>query len=542
MRGGLPSRSAGVAGVLAIVMAVLMGVAGCSLTGRGASGSSSPASPGSPSASVASPASPTPSSPSAGSSGVHTPPPGQEELASFYAQRLAWSACPGGQCAKLIVPVDYAEPSGPVVRISLLKVPAKGRRVGSLVVNPGGPGGSGVDYAKAADRIVTPAIRSAYDVVGFDPRGVASSAPVSCLDAPQLDAFLGSDPTPDNPGEVTAAVANAKSFAAACKAHAGALLGHVSTIEAAKDMDVLRAALGEKQLTYLGKSYGTFLGATYADLFPKSVGRFVLDGVVAPDLTSEQVNLGQAQGFETATRAYVASCIAQGNCPLGGTVDAGMQRLRDLLTGLDARPIPVTGDPRVKVLTEGWATLGLGFAMYDQRYWPALTIALRQALSGKGDVMMRLADAYADRSASNGSYEGNLLQVISAVNCLDRADSSNPAHYQGDVTKFSTTAPTWGPYLAWGSLTCGYWPFKANNKPKKISATGSGPIVVVGTTRDPATPYAWAQQLAAELKDGHLITYNGDGHTAYMRSNSCVNDAVDGYLLKGTIPSAGLHC
>jgi len=528
VRGGLLTRSAT---AVAAALVVATGVAGCSLPGR-----ASP--PASPVSSSTQSSTGTPSSPGTG----QDPPPGYHALASFYGQRLAWSSCAGGQCARLSVPVSYADPAGPVVQISVLKVPAKGTKIGSLVVNPGGPGGSGVDYAKAADNIVSPAVRNAYDVVGFDPRGVASSAPIICLQPPQLDALLGSDPTPDDRAEVTAAVASAKSFAAACKAHAGPLLGHVSTIETAKDMDILRAALGESRLTYLGKSYGTFLGATYADLFPTLVGRFVLDGVLAPDLTSEQVNLGQAQGFETATQAYVSSCVEQGGCPLGDTVDAGMQRLRDFLKALDTQPIPVSDDPRVKALTEGWATLGLGFAMYDQRYWPSLTIALRQALSGKGDVLMRLADAYADRSPTNGSYQGNLLQVISAVSCLDRADSPDPRHYEEDVTKFSRTAPTWGPYLAWGSLTCGYWPFKANNKPKRISAAGSGPIVVVGTTRDPATPYQWAQRLAAELKDGHLVTYDGDGHTAYMRSNSCVNDAVDAYLLKGTVPPRGLRC
>ena len=474
---------------------------------------------------------------------TQVPPPGQETLAKFYTQDLAWSDCGPNQCARLTVPIDYSHPDGATLKLAVLKVAAKSpaKRIGSLVVNPGGPGGSGVDYAKfGADSIVTKPVRAAYDIVGFDPRGVGSSSPIRCLSDRELDSFLGADPTPDDKTEEQQFADSAKAFADKCKANGGPLLGHVSTIEAAKDMDILRAALGEALLDYLGKSYGTFLGATYADLFPSKVGKFVLDGAIDPSLTSSQVNEGQAVGFETATRAYVQDCVDKGGCPLGDSLDSGMAKLREFLKTLDARPLPLN-DPYVRALTEGWGSLGVAAAMYQKELWSELTDALRDAFGGNAGALMKLADSYAYRT-SQGTYDGNLMQVIYAVNCLDRSDSKDLAHYESEARSLSARAPTWGPFLAWSTVPCGYWPVSANNAPKKITAAGSGPIVVVGTTRDPATPYKWAQGLASELENGHLITFDGDGHTAYRRSNSCVDNAVDAYLLAGTVPLAGLKC
>ena len=309
-----------------------------------------------------------------------------------------------------------------------MKVPAKksSKRIGSLVVNPGGPGGSGVDYARAADFIVGKGVRDAYDVVGFDPRGVGRSAPIDCVTDSELDAFLGSDPTPDDAAEEQAFAATSKGFADSCAATAGPLLGHVSTVDAARDMDVLRATLGEEKLTYLGKSYGTYLGSVYAGLFPTNVGRMVLDGVVAPDLTPEQLNLGQAKGFELATRQWAAYCVEEGDCPLGGSVDDVMKGLRTFLGSVDSSPLPRTGDNAVPRLTEGWASLGIAAAMYDQGAWQTLTDAMRDAVGGDGTALMQLADQYADRNPG-GQYAGNIMEVIYAVNCLDKPDTNDLA-------------------------------------------------------------------------------------------------------------------
>ncbi|MFC7489999.1 MULTISPECIES: alpha/beta fold hydrolase [unclassified Knoellia] len=474
------------------------------------------------------------------------PPAGMEGLDALYAQDLQWSDCSGGQCAKLTVPRDYAEPEGATIEVSVLRVPARrqSQRIGALVVNPGGPGGSGVDYARAADFIVGAGVRQRFDVVGFDPRGVGRSAPIDCVSDSELDAFLGFDPTPDDAGEDEKFAANAKSFAEKCGANAGPLLGHVSTVDAAKDMDVLRANLGEAKLHYLGKSYGTYLGATYADLFPQLVGRFVLDGVVAPDLTSAEVNLGQAKGFETATRAWARFCIDKGECPMGESVDAVMQGIRDFLAQVDDEPLTKTGDPAVTQLTEGWASTGIAAAMYDEGMWDTLVEAMRAATEGDGADLMGLANSYADRQPGGG-YAGNIMEVIYAVNCLDKPESDDIAEHAASARAAAVEAPTWGPFLAWSSLTCGSWPVtteRSSEPPKKVTAEGADPIVVVGTTRDPATPYEWSERLHDQLAKSSLITYDGDGHTAYMRSNDCVDEPIDEFYLKGTVPQDGLKC
>ena len=483
---------------------------------------------------------PTPVTTASGLPGPAVAP--EDSLAGFYEQRLAWSSCTGGECARLRVPRDYADPGAGDLEIAVLRVKARdqGKRLGSLVVNPGGPGASGVDYARSADLIVGAPVRRYFDVVGFDPRGVVRSSPIDCLADQQLDTFLGTDPTPDDAGEEQRLLTEARAMAAGCEQRNPDLLPHVSTVDAAKDMDVLRAALGDAQLNYLGKSYGTFLGATYADLFPKRVGRFVLDGVVPPDLTSAELAEGQARGFELATRAYVEDCVSGGGCVLGTSVEQGMTWLRDFLTRLDTTPLP-SGDPSVPALNEAWASLGLGAALYDQGSWGILTQALEEAAGGSGRTLMALADSYADRKAGGG-YTGNIMEAIFAVNCLDRPDSPDLATYVQNAKAFSAVAPTWGRFLAWGSLPCGVWPVTGGAPPHAVSAQGSNPIVVVGTTRDPATIYEWSVRLRKQLAHAALISFDGDGHTAYTRSNSCVDDAIDRYYVQGVTPEDGLRC
>lgn len=503
---------------------LLVAVAGCSAGSSGATDRPSTRT----SAASASPTSP-PSAPTPG-------------LDRFYRQKLSWAGCGGSfECSKLSVPLDYAKPAGSTIQLAVIRLRASKpqQRLGSLVINPGGPGGSGVDYARAARAVISEAARRNFDVVGFDPRGVAASAPLKCLDGRQTDALLAADPTPDSPTEVASTVALFQQLARRCASGGGELLGHVSTVEAARDMDVLRAALGDQRLFYLGKSYGTFLGATYAELFPRNVGRMVLDGALDPSLSSDEINLGQARGFEQATRAFVADCAKQEACPLGSNVERGMQRLRDLLKSLDARPLP-SGDS-ARPLTEGWGSLGIAVAMYDEGYWPVLRAALDEAFGGNGAGLLQLADAYADR-AGNGTYQTNQNTVIYAVNCLDRPDSGGLASVERALPRYTAAAPTWGAFLAWSQLPCAYWPVKGTGEPGPLRAEGSGPIVVVGTTRDPATPYAWAQGLARQLSNGRLVTYEGDGHTAYMRGSRCVDKAVDAYLLRGTVPEDGLTC
>ncbi|WP_432484408.1 alpha/beta hydrolase [Kineococcus esterisolvens] len=461
-------------------------------------------------------------------------------LAAFYGQDLEWADCGGGfECTRLTVPVDYAEPSGATASLAVVRLrtdAAGDDRLGSLVLNPGGPGASGVEYARAAANVVTDDVRGHFDVVGFDPRGVGGSDPLQCLDAAEVDEFLAADPTPDDDAEVRRLQELSAQLGRGCAA-SGELAAHVDTRTAAKDLDVLRAVLGDEKLTYLGKSYGTYLGALYAEQFPQRVGRLVLDGAIDPSLSSAQVNAGQAAGFELALRSYVQDCLAGEECPLAGGTDAAVGQVGALLERLDAEPLPAGG----RELTQGLAYYALAYPLYAPSLWPRLTEALTAALAGDGTAMLVLADAYAARRA-DGGYANNSSTVIHAVNCLDRADEQTPAQVRASVPEFEAASPTFGAFLAWGGLTCAEWPVPAVGPAAPVDAAGSAPILVVGTTRDPATPYAWAQGLAEQLDSGRLLTYDGDGHTAYRTGSACVDEAVDAYLLAGELPEGGARC
>lgn len=464
------------------------------------------------------------------------------ELQSYYTQKLSWRACDGGfQCATMKVPMDYAAPGGAQISLAVVRHQASGtgfKRLGSLLINPGGPGGSAVQYAEYAATSYPAPVRASYDIVGVDPRGVAGSTPVSCLTDAQMDAFTATDSTPDNQGEINTLVAADKSFADSCKQRSGALLSHVSTVEAAKDMDVARALLGDDKLNYLGKSYGTFLGATYAGLFPSRVGHMVLDGAMNPSLSSLELNSQQAGGFETAFNAFAADCVKRPDCPLGNSADAAGTKIDELFAAWDAHPLN-TGTSRP--LDEALGTTGVIAAMYDQEQWSQLRGALTQAEHNDGSGLLALSDQYYERDAS-GHYS-NLMYANSAVNCLDLPPSAtDPQQVEAQLPMYRKASAHFGTSLAWGGLSCSYWPVKPSGQPHTIPAKGAVPIVVVGTTRDPATPYAWAQALAAQLDSGTLLSYQGDGHTAYARGSSCIDGAVDLYLLTGRAPAKGTTC
>src|SRR4051794_16850699 len=286
-------------------------------------------------------------------SGSATPTDVPAGLENFYSQKLSWSPCrDGAQCAKLRVPLDYDKPEGRTIELALLKVPAREQegKVGALLVNPGGPGGSGVDYAASAKTYFNAPVLDHFDIVGFDPRGVGRSNPIDCLTDAQLDQFSAADPDPDDAPEQQLSDALLRQFGEGCLSRSGALTRHVSTQEAARDMDVLRAALKQPRMLYFGASYGTFLGGTYADLFPDKVGRMVLDGAIDPRVGMVDAAEVQAKGFETALRAYVGNCVKKGSCYLGDSVEEGLDKIRDLLDETDADPLPTSGGRK---LTEG---------------------------------------------------------------------------------------------------------------------------------------------------------------------------------------------
>ncbi|MER5948936.1 alpha/beta hydrolase [Streptomyces sp. NPDC001904] len=472
------------------------------------------------------------------------------ELTSYYHQSLKWRACgvAGFQCATLKAPLDYDDPSAGDIdlAISRKKATGPGKRLGSLLVNPGGPGGSAIGYLQAYAGIGYPAgVRARYDMVAADPRGVARSAPVTCLDGKQMDAYTQTDMTPDDAREKTELNDSYEKFASGCETHDATskrVLPHVSTVEAARDMDLARAALGDDKLTYVGASYGTFLGATYAGLYPERVGRLVLDGAMDPSLPARELNLEQTAGFETAFTSFAKDCTARADCPLGtGTPEQAGQRLKDFFTALDRTPL-ATGDPDGRTLGEALGTTGVIAAMYDEAAWPQLRDALTAALKKKdGAGLLALSDSYYERDP-DGSY-ANLMFANAAVNCLDQAPAFTSAkEVEAALPDFEKASPVFGPGLAWASLNCASWPVPATGEAHRITADGAAPIVVVGTTRDPATPYGWAKSLASQLSSGRLLTYEGDGHTAYGRGSTCIDGAIDTYLLTGTPPTDGKRC
>ncbi|MGH3345245.1 MAG: alpha/beta hydrolase [Carbonactinosporaceae bacterium] len=471
-------------------------------------------------------------------------PSGRGELSRYYGQELRWRACGDRfRCAKLTVPLDYAEPGGRTVRLALIKHPADEprRRVGPLVVNPGGPGASGVDHVTGAGVMFTKPVLDRFDVIGFDPRGVASSSPIECLNDRETDRYLASDASPDNPAEVSEYRDSVRTFAHRCEQRSGRrLLAHVSTEDVARDMDVLRAVLGQRELDYLGRSYGTLIGSIYADLFPDHVGRFVLDGAIDPRVGPVELTLAQGRGFQRATRGFVADCVARPNCPLGRDLDRGVDRIARFLESVDRSPLPTSSG---RELTQSLAALGVIVAMYDeQNGWPTLRVAFDRAFKGDGSALLYLSDIYTDRD-QDGHYKSNQNDAIVAINCADQQpDVHTPSDVRALLPEFRDASPHFGEFLAWSTLSCADWPADPAIKPHAVEAPGAPPILVIGTTRDPATPYAWAEGLAEQLNSGVLLTYEGDGHTAYSRGSACIDHEVEVYLITGKPPRQGTRC
>jgi pimeloyl-ACP methyl ester carboxylesterase len=469
------------------------------------------------------------------------PPP--VTLAGYDAQKLRWRPCDHGfRCARLLVPVDYRRPGWRRFSLPVIRLPATSprTRIGSLVVNPGGPGGSGVQYALQARSQVSAAVRARFDVVGFDPRGVGGSIPaVSCLTDAQLDRYFATSDTPGKTAQVAPVVSESKLFARGCQEHSRALLPYVGTANAARDMDVLRAALGDAKLTYLGKSYGTYLGTWYAQLFPQHVRALVLDGAVDPEESGFSMNRAQALGFQVALRSFVADCLRQSACsfPRGESVTAAIGRVQAMLDQAARKPLrsQIAGQPGDSALLLN----GIAGALYSTSFWPYLREGLTAAFEGNGTVLVALGDLLVERDSS-GHYS-NLVEAETAVDCVDRPWPRALPAWQTAAEQAARAAPQFGAAIMWGSLACAYWPVRAA-PPTRLQGNGAPPILVVGTTRDPATPFRWARALAGDLKSGVLLGWNGDGHTAYMRGGSCVDSAVDKYLISLVVPRNGTVC
>lgn len=471
------------------------------------------------------------------------------ELKPFYTQSLRWTKRSGGiDSANVTVPLDWSKPGGATISIAVARHRAGSGSLGSLLVNPGGPGGSGFDFVdQYVSGIVTPAVLARYDIVGFDPRGVNHSTPrITCYTDPkQEDRLLyGTYSSPyGTQGWIDELTTVEKAWSAACLENTGPLLGHIDAASNARDMDVIRAVLGDKQLHYLGYSYGTYLGTMYAELFPTKVDRMVLDGPIDPLVGDLDALATQMAGFDSALKAYMSDCLARKGCPFTGSVDDGLRQVRAVLDGIDARHL-VASDGRV--LDSATVGTGISYTLYSKSSWPDLTKMIRDLAKNDADPTFANADAYNGRD-TDGSYSDNASDVYAAVTCAEGDLGTDGVTPLQGLAKIDAAAPILGKYFAEDDYAvldtaCSNWPEPVATLPTKFDALGAAPILVVATTNDPATPYAGGVSLSRQLSSGVLVTHEGEGHTVYAQGDECIDSTVDAYLLAGTVPTRDPMC
>ena len=442
-----------------------------------------------------------------------------------------WVACADGegdQCATVRAPIDWARPNGASFDLQLVKIASTStkKRIGSILVNPGGPGASGRKFARQLQGGALPSvIRERFDIIGWDPRGVGTTLPIKCLGPQETEELYSADQTPDSPAEFDALIAITRRFTEACALNSAGLLEHVATADVVKDMEAIRSALGEQKISFLGFSYGTLLGAGYANAYPNRVRAFVLDGVLDPTADANERVRRQAIGFETELDHFLADCQKR-KCSMlrpgktaGESFDAAMATAEQLGVRVGKRN-----------LGPGDAWYGVIASLYDKTYgWPALERAISNLADGDGAALLGIADSYA-RRRSNGTYE-NVAEANAAVNCTDIPSPRDPAAYRALAKEFSVIAPRLGAFAAYSSVACAFWPARVTGSLAPLRAKGSDPILLIGTTGDPATPLVWAQSLQRQLANATLLTYSGEGHTALLTGNRCVRNVVVKYLV-----------
>jgi pimeloyl-ACP methyl ester carboxylesterase len=453
---------------------------------------------------------------------------------------LLWHKCGSIQCSTLSVPLDWKRPGGEHIQLALARRPADGNRVGVLFVNPGGPGGSGVDFVRNSDIGFGSSVREHLDVVSWDPRGVGQSSPVNC--SSNLDSFYAVNRNSTSADAARANEAASRRFVADCERRGARLLPYLSTRATVRDMDAIRAAMQVPTLDYLGFSYGTYLGALYAQRYPKRVRAMVLDGAVDPAAPYDEAIITQAVGFDRALDAFFSWCRSSDDCAFARGGDP-KTAYADLMRSLADESIPATVDGEKRTLGIGEANIGAATALYYGNRpdgWPRLGRALNRAAAGDGSELLELSDEYTDRT-SGGHYD-NLTAAFYAIGCLDGPAPATAAATLQLARRAAKAAPNFGASTVWLGLPCTFWPAPPDGRPAPIHAPGAPPIVVIGNTNDPATPFAQAQALARELDSGRLLTYVGEGHTAYGRGHACIDDAVDAYLTTLKLPPAGTRC
>jgi pimeloyl-ACP methyl ester carboxylesterase len=482
--------------------------------------------------------------------------PMNSDLESYYDQGLEWESCEKGyRCAAVNAPLDWEHPDRSI-SLALIEHRATGKRLGSLLVNPGGPGESGVNLVGGdVDDAVTPAVARHYDVIGFDPRGVGYSTAVKCGGARGLDGLLYST-VPGAIGSkswIAGQLAKSRAFAKACEHGTGALLAHVDTVTAARDLDLLRAVLGDKKLNYLGYSYGAYLGTVYAGLYPKNVGRMVFDGPENPWSGGGSVNgsgaddatVDQAAAFEGDLNTFLARCLrgdkaatGKGTCPFTGSLTDAQAAVSAMLAAAASHPLHGRDGRELNAATLATA---IDQPLYDPSTWPDLASALTKVGKSDASGAFELADEYNERG-SDGKYDDNFNEASFAINCLEYGPSYDLKFDARELTELRKAAPILGAYEAYGDLECAGWPYGPTTFPEPIHAPGAAPILLVATTGDPATPYAAAKELGRQLDSGHLVTFHGEGHTAYDLGHACVDHAVDEFLDDGIVPKADPQC
>jgi pimeloyl-ACP methyl ester carboxylesterase len=447
----------------------------------------------------------------------------------------------GAECGLLSVPVDYSKPDGDVARIGMIRFRATGQKIGSLVINPGGPGESGIEAAASRVTALPESVRQHFDLVGFDPRGVGLSRPaVWCNSDAENDRLRAEDLVDYSPAGVAHMEQETKDFVGRCVDKMGKeFLANVGTASVAKDLDAIRQTLGDQKLTYLGYSYGTRIGATYAEAYPQNVRAMILDGAVDPNADQVEADVRQAAAFQQAFNDYAADCAKDPNCPLGTDPTKAVDVYKSMVDPLVGKPAK-TKDPRN--LSYGDAIIGTILPLYSPSLWRHLTEGLTELRGGSGDTMLKLADFYMGRDAK-GHYN-NSTDVRVAINCVDKAGITDRSKVVDEDRRVRQAAPfmNYGEFTGNAPLsTCAFWPVPATSQQHEITVKGLPPILVVSTTNDPATPYQAGVDLAKQL-GGSLLTFDGTQHTVVFQGNPCVDDIAAKYLVDLTVPPPGAKC
>ena len=458
----------------------------------------------------------------------------------FIVNPIEWKACEGStsaevECGNIEVPFDYADPEQGsfVLYVKKHNAASPADRIGSMMVNPGGPGFGGSSLADDAQYYFSQDLLDHFDIIAWDPRGTGETTPaVNCVDS--FDEYFGLDSPPETPEEKQALIDASQAFNDKCAENSGTILPYISTKASAQDINSLRLALGEEKVSFFGFSYGSELGTTWATMFPETVRAIVVDGAVDPNASSIQEGMAQAKGFEGQLATFLKQCSERTTCEFhnDGDAEAAFDKL---VLDIDSKPLEVSKDRTL--VTQGVLFTAVAQAMYSDYYWPQLSEALSAAQKGDGKGILQLYDDYYQRKA-DGTY-GNELEAFLAISCLDDPGASSVEDVDSHIEDFIAAAPRLGGNFAYG-YSCALWPVQQADK-VSITGKGAGPIVVVGTTGDAATPLSSTRKMAQGLEQGILIVVDANQHTGYG-ANSCVVKAVDEYLIKLTVPAKDLTC